>query len=84
MEINENEWTICPAIWIDDGKKHEKQPKNIETGYVVFGLNIVDLFSRMNIQGKGKPLNPDTIETSNVHEGYYTNKGRFVERLIDY
>lgn len=31
------EFILCAAIWINDGLKHEQQPENIETGFVVCG-----------------------------------------------
>jgi hypothetical protein len=84
MELALNEWTICPAIWIDDGKKHENQPENIRTGYVVYGINIVDIFFRMSSREIVKPVNLNALKLNEVHEGYYTNLKRFVKEWIDY
>jgi len=84
MELKSNEWIICPAIWIDDGKKHNNQPENILTGYVVYGIHIVDIFFRMSSRGIGKPLNIKSLKLSEVQEGYYTNYKRFVKEWIDY
>ena len=44
--MKQDERKICPAIWIDDGIYYENQPKNIQAGYVVFGIHIVDIFYR--------------------------------------
>ena len=84
MEPEPNEWIICPAIWIDDGEKYENQPDNIETGYVVYGLHIVDIFFRMSNRKIGKPLNLRSLSLNEIHEGYYTNRKRFVKQWIDY
>jgi hypothetical protein len=84
MELGSNEWIICPAIWIDDGLVYENQPENIITGYVVFGIHIVDIFFRMSGRNVGKPLNIKALKLNEVHEGYYTNQKRFVKKWIDY
>ena len=84
MESDLNERIICPAIWIDDGEKYENQPENIETGYVVYGIHIVDIFFRMSSRGIGNPVNLKTLKLNEIHEGYYTNLERFVMAWIDY
>ncbi len=84
MELQENEAIICPAIWIDDGEKYDNQPKNINTGYVVYGIHVVDIFFRMSSEDKGKPINLQKLKVNEVREGYYTTKKRFVPGLIDY
>jgi hypothetical protein len=83
MEPDLNERIICPAIWIDDGVKYENQPENVKTGYVVFGIHIVDIFFRMSSRRIGKPFNLKTLKLNEVHEGYYTNFNRFVKEWID-
>jgi hypothetical protein len=84
MELGSNERIICPAIWVDDGETYENQPENIKTGYVVFGIHIVDIFFRMTSRGIGKPVNIKDLKVNKVHEGYYTNLKRFVKEWIDY
>ena len=84
MRLDSNERIICPAIWIDDGKKYENQPENIESGYVVYGIHIVDIFFRMSTRNDKKPVNLKTLKLNEVHEGYYTNHKRFVTQWIDY
>ena len=84
MELGLNEWIICPAIWIDDGKIYEDQPENIKTGYVVYGIHIVDIFFRMTSRGIGEPVNIKSLKINGIHEGYYTNFKRFVRTWIDY
>jgi hypothetical protein len=84
MESDASERIICPAIWIDDGEKYENQPGNIKTGYVVFGIHIVDIFYRMKTGETGNPINLKALKLNEVHEGYYTNTKSFVKSWIDY
>lgn len=79
-----DERKICPAIWIDDGKSYSKQPKNIKTGYVVYGLNIVDIFRNLNNKYNCKLINFNSKNVNKVTEGYFTNKDNFIKKLIDY
>ncbi|MBN2699410.1 MAG: hypothetical protein JXR52_11350 [Bacteroidales bacterium] len=84
MDLKKDEWIICPALWIDDGEIHANQPENIETGYVVYGNHIADIFFRMTNRKTGKPVNLKEQKLNRVHEGYYTNFNRFIEGLIDH
>jgi hypothetical protein len=84
MNLSNKERIICPAIWVDDGEEYDNQPKNIKTGYVVYGIHIVDIFFRMSSKGTGKPINLETMKINEIHEGYYTNQDRFVKEWIDY
>ena len=84
MNLNKNERIIYPAIWIDDGEKYENQPENLGTGYVVYGIHIVDIFFRMSSKGTGKLINLKTLKVNEIHEGYYTNLKRFIFEWIDY
>jgi len=84
MKYKKDERIICPAIWVDDGKKYENQPKNIKTGYVVYGIHIVDIFFNMSSKETGKPINLETLRINEIHEGYYTNLHRFIKEWIDY
>lgn len=84
MELMKGERIICPAIWIDDGKKHDGQPDNIETGYVQYGLHLVDIFYRMARRGTGMPLDMQNLTVHDIHEGYYTNFKRFIKKRIDF
>lgn len=85
------ECIICPAIWIDDGKNHSKEkelniPENIKTGYIVYGLNLRDIFFRMY---KNKEINHFNLNNKNrpkiteFREGYYTTHHRFIEKFIE-
>ncbi len=84
MKLKKNELLVCPAIWVDDGKKYDKQPINIKTGYVVYGIHIVDIFFRMSNREIGKPINIRELKLNEIHEGYYTSLKRFIVEWIDY
>ncbi len=84
MKLAENERIICPAIWIDDGKKYKDQPKNIKSGYVIFGNHVVEIFFRMTNKKIGDPINPSAAKLNEIHEGYYTSHKRFIKKYIEY
>lgn len=66
---------LCAAIWYNDGKGHEHQPKNIKTGYVWCGRrhhNIITLRSEL----LGEPTRRETSV-----QGFITSLDRFVDRL---
>jgi len=84
MRLELNERIICPAILVDDGEKYDNQPVNIVSGYVVYGIHIVDIFYRMNRRSIGKVINYKTLKINDVHEGYYTNHKRFIHQWIEY
>jgi hypothetical protein len=84
MDLAQDEWIICPAIWIDDGITYTDQPKNINTGYVIYGNHMVDIFFCMTSRGTGNPIDIKSMKLNDIHEGYYTNLNRFVKAWIKY
>ncbi|MBN2272927.1 MAG: hypothetical protein JXK95_01225 [Bacteroidales bacterium] len=84
MKLKKNERIVCPAIWIDDGEKYDNQPENIKTGYIVYGIHLVDIFFNMSSKETGHPINLKAMKTNEIHEGYYTNSNRFIIEWIDY
>lgn len=63
---------VCSAIWLDNSTKHNHQPINIESGYVVCGLrhhNCLKIISFI----------PNTKEVRKV-QGFLTSSNRFVDR----
>ena len=68
---------ICAAIHVQDDKKHNSQPKNIDLGYVVCGLrhqNIVSFLIEFDL--------PYSKEKST--QGFLTNTNFFVDRKKAY
>jgi hypothetical protein len=63
---------ICAAIWYDDNKYYNFQPKNIKHGYVWCGRrhhNVINL--RGDLLG---------LQTKNDVQGFVTSEDRFVDR----
>jgi len=69
------EYITCSAIWFDDKIKHEHQPKNIESGYVICGHRHHNCFTTASI------LQPSLEYVRNEKvQGFLTNTDRFVDR----
>jgi hypothetical protein len=74
-----SEKIICAAIYIDDGKAHMHQPKNIPTGFVIAGrrhhncIYISTLLDDPNNVIRIKVKQRDT-------QGFLTSEDRFVGR----
>ena len=70
-------YILCAAIWFKDGQKHEHQPRNIDSGFVVAGrrhhnvyLTVADI--------KDVPYK-DYGYSENI-QGFLTSDDRFVNR----
>lgn len=68
------EYILCSAVWFDDGKKYEHQPKNIETGYVVCGRRHHNCFALLSYLADGGYIKDEK------EQGFLTNTDRFVDR----
>ena len=44
------EFILCAAIWVNDGLKHEAQPENIETGFVICGRSVIGIYLLIKVQ----------------------------------
>jgi hypothetical protein len=78
------EFILCAAIWINDGKKHEQQPENIEIGFVVCGRRhhncyqtIKDLKGDVNTYFKSLDISEDSYRN---YQGFMTSFDRYVDR----
>lgn len=71
---NKPEYIICSAIWFKDGKKHEHQPKNIDTGFVVCGRRHHNCFITKSL------LQEFSEAKKTADQGFLTSKDRFVDR----
>jgi hypothetical protein len=74
------EYIICAANYYDDQKKHEHQPDNIDTGFVVCGRrhhNCIHTFALI----AGFPYSSEAhiIRKTEV-QGFLTNTNKFVNR----
>lgn len=67
---------LCAATWFDDGKKHNFQPKNIETGLVVMGFNHAMIFQTIG----GSVKERQELGIHEREQGFVTTYQRFVDR----
>ncbi|MHB8871643.1 MAG: hypothetical protein ACYC5G_04275 [Candidatus Doudnabacteria bacterium] len=69
------QYILCAAIYYNDGKKREHQPKNIETGIVVCGRRHHNCIMTAIEFGKSAKQYP-------TEEGFITSKDKFVNREV--
>ena len=75
--FEEGEYPVCKAVYVDDKQRHENQPENINSGYVMFGVNDIHLIKKMaTVRLLNSSLVPD------ISSGYYTNKKRFIATRV--
>lgn len=70
------EQIICAAIYFDDGEKHEHQPFNISTGFVICGMRHNNCYATLSIF-KG---HRGRFEYKRAVQGFITTHTRFVNR----
>lgn len=71
---------LCSAIHVKDGKKHEHQPKNIDSGFVVCGRRHHNCFYTISLMG-----NPEYKNMAGRDgQGFLTNTDKFVSRKEAY
>ena len=72
------EYILCAAIYFNDNKKHEHQPKNIEIGFVVCGRRHHNCFIIAKILGLDKSNFSEN--KGNIIQGFLTSKDIFLDR----
>lgn len=74
-------YIICAAIWYQDGNKHEHQPRNIDSGFIVAGRRHHNCFITTYILN-GKEETHENIRNENwkIVEGFLTSDDKFVNR----
>lgn len=82
MEKDEQiERIYCAAIWYKKLKAGVRNPVNIEEGLVIYGHRHYDIIMNLaNILGLRSVENGDR-SCGEYEQGFYTNKGRFVDRI---
>lgn len=75
------EFIICSAIHYDDGVKHDHQPKNITSGFVVCGRRHHNCITTLSITMADKY---DKVMAMRDAQGFMTNTDRFVDRKEGY
>ncbi len=77
--MKNEEIILCAAIWFQDGKKHEHQPRNISTGIVVCGRRHHNCY--ITAWDLGREKMEDLHEANNkAIQGFLTSLDRFVDR----
>jgi hypothetical protein len=74
------EYILCAAIHFDDSIKHEHQPKNIKTGFVICGRRHHNCIAILRVMNKRVA---DFVKTNGKRmykQGFITNMDRFVDR----
>ena len=78
------EFILCAAIWVNDKKRHDQQPVNVETGFVIYGRRhnncyqlIKDLVGDVNTYFKSLEMSDDDYRE---HQGFVTSLDRYVNR----
>lgn len=79
--MRNQEYILCAAIWWNDGKIYDHQPKNIEEGFVVCGRRHHNCFMTVYIV-RGKKFK--SIDGYKEVQGFLTNTDRFVDRKEAY
>lgn len=77
------EFIICSAIYINDGKKHSDQPKNIKIGYVISGIRHNNCYAvLLSILGNRELFDQyiDSVEHSSKDMGFITSMNKYVDR----
>lgn len=70
--VDLDEKIICAAIYYNDYTKHQHQPTNINTGFVICGYRHCSILSTAYVLCVGKHLEKV--------EGFLTNRNRFLDR----
>ena len=86
--MQRDEFIICAAVWYQDGLKHESQPRNIDSGFVVTGRRHSNCFATAKAISttSGNPELVSVIKriehrmTQKEHIGFLTSLDRFVSR----
>lgn len=83
------EFILCAAIWYKDGLKHDAQPVNIETGFVIAGRRHHNCYATVTaIAGLDEAIKLKITNIENTmsrqdyreHQGFITSEDRFVNR----
>lgn len=82
--MEQKEFILCAAIWINDNQVHKQQPENIEIGFVICGRRhhncyqtITDLKGDVNEYFKYLNMSEGDYRE---HQGFITSLDRYVNR----
>lgn len=78
------EFILCAAIHFNDGIKHEGQPKNIDTGFIVSGRRHHNCYATLSAIATSINLDERIRLIINKadrdHQGFLTSTDRYVDR----
>lgn len=72
----QDEKILCAAIWFDDGRQYNLQPKNIKSGVVLCGWRHGCIFPQIG----GTVGERQKLGIYEKEQGFLTSKNRFVDR----
>lgn len=85
--MEEKEFILSAAIWINDNQIHEQQPENIKIGFVICGRRhsncyqtITDLRGDLDKYFKSLNTSLNKLETDYGQPGFITSLDRYVDR----
>lgn len=70
---------VCAAIWYNDGVIRVHLPKNVKSGIVICGLRHCNCFQILS-----EIFDKESLEKSNIIQGFLTSKNTFVDRESAY
>lgn len=91
--MEKREFILCAAIWYQDGLKHDAQPKNIETGFVIAGRRHHNCYATAKaLAGLDETIKLKITNIENTmskeeyrnHQGFITSLDRYVNRREGY
>lgn len=75
---------LCAAIYFNDGKVYDHQPKNIEIGFVVTGRRHHNCYATLSSIGKVLGLEDKALRSferiDRDNQGFITSSDRYVSR----
>ena len=75
---------LCSAIWVDDERIYEHQPKNIESGFVICGRRHHNCIVTMMMIFEDIELLVPYKKNGKIIQGFLTNDDQFVDRREGY
>jgi len=81
MRNKHEEYIVCAANHHDDGLEHTHTPKNIKTGFVLFGLRHHNCLASLSMITKDKSREEHVKLLNNCTFGFLTSDDRFVDRF---
>ena len=86
--MEQKEFILCAAIWVNDGEVHEGQPINISIGFVVSGRRHHNCYATIkSIVSSDKTLEAKINTAVNStyprkNQGFITSLDRYVDREL--